>query len=40
MRLEYRGIVFFGGSFHLLSAVVVSDVTVPHGPFSESVSSF
>ena len=32
--------VFFGGSFHFLSAVVVSDVTVPHDLFSESVSSF
>ena len=40
MRLEFRGMVFFGGSFHFLSAVVVSDVTVPHDLFSESVSSF
>ena len=27
-------------SFHFLSAVLVSNITVPHGPFSESISSF
>jgi len=40
MRLEFRGIVFFGGSFHFLGAVVVSNVTVPQKSCSEFISSF
>lgn len=40
MRLEFRGIVFFDESLHILGTVVVSDVIVSNGLFSESVSSF
>ena len=40
MRLGFRGRVFFDESLDFLGTVVVSDVIVSNGPFSESVSSF